>query len=60
MSLGGYSSVPFAGLFEGLKLAGLSPTKCAENPAKKIAPQKLRLGLPNSSQLAYAIFAEPY
>jgi len=46
------SSVPFAGLFAGLKLAG----KClAESPAKEIYPQKSKLGLPNSSQLAQAI-----
>jgi len=45
-------SVPFAGLFAGLKLAGLGPAKChAESPTKKIAPQKSKLGLPNSSQL---------
>jgi len=40
------SLVPFAGLYAGLKHAGLSPAKCpAESPAKKIAPQKSKLGL---------------
>ena len=33
-------SVPFAGLFAGLKLAGLSPTTCpAESPTKKLTLQ---------------------
>jgi len=54
-------SVPFAGLLAGLKLAGLSPAKCpAESPAKKTAPQKSKIGPPNSSQLASAIFARPH
>jgi len=48
-------SVRFAGLFAGLKLAGLSPTKChAREPRqKKLVPgalQKSKLGLPYSSQ----------
>jgi len=43
-------SVPFAGLLAGLKPTGLSPAKCpAKSPAKRIAPQKSKLGLPNSS-----------
>ena len=51
-----HSSVPFAVLFTGLKLAGLSLTNCpAKSPAKKIAPQKSKPGLPNSCQL----FARP-
>jgi len=55
-----FSSVPFTGLFAGLKLAGLSSAKCpTESPAKKIAPHKFKLGLSNSSQLASAIFARP-
>jgi len=56
------SSVPFVGLCAGLKLAGRSPAapECpAESPAKKIARQTFKLGLPNSSQLAWAIFARP-
>jgi len=56
-----HSSVPFAGLFAGLKLAGLNPAKRpAKSLAQKIAPQKSILELPNSSQLASAIFAWPY
>ena len=44
------SSVPFARPRARLKLAGLSPAKFpAESPAKKNAPQKFKLGLPNSS-----------
>ena len=54
-------SLPFTGPFAGLKLAGVSPANCpTESPAKKIAPQKSKLGLPNSSQHAPAIFARPY
>jgi len=40
------------GAFCGAKFAGLSPAKCpAKSPAKNIAPQKSKLGLPNSSKL---------
>ena len=52
---------PFTGLLAGLKFAGLSPAKCpATSPAKKFAPEKSKLGPPNSSLLALAIFARPY
>jgi len=44
-----------------LKLAGLISAKCPmKSPATKIAPQKSKLGLPNSSQLAPVIFAWSY
>ena len=59
------SYVPFAGLFAGLKLARLNPTKChSRMPRKKKivsgAPQKSKHGLPYSSQLAPWFFARPF
>jgi len=59
------SSVHLAGLSAGLKLAGLSPTQCharmpRKNKKKPGAPQKSKLGLPYSSQLAPGFFAWPF
>jgi len=48
------------GFLRGQSLRGSAPQRSlARSPAKKIAPQKSKVGLPNSSHIASAIFAQP-
>ena len=56
-----YCSVPIEGLFAGLKLAGLSPTKCpAKSPAKKLPRKNPVSDSQTPPSLLRPIFARPY